>query len=408
MAGYDFLNGVRVVEVAQLGPSSLGGYLADMGADVIKVEGVDGDPVRRSGTPAVGGPDGLSLLHLRWNRGKRSIGIDLKTPEGAELFTRLVHTADIVIEGMRAGVLDRLGLGYDVLRAKNPRLVFCSISGLGTWGPYHELGSHGPSFDAFGGLSSVNPYNLTADEQRELQSVPVGMHAMGLHAALGTLAAYIRAQRTGEGAVIEVAAADSAAHWRPDGVDTVLNAELVHERPGFKNSRGRMAAWPRLQRYDTRDGRGVFFQALSPKFWVRFCAAVGRPDLLALTQGAGDADQGAVDERVHAELCEVFRQRDLADWMELFRVHDVPGGPANTVSDLAADPHFLARDNVYAVDLPDGRPLRLTSTPVKAPGQKFAPALAPEAGQDTDEVLSSVLGVEEDDLRSWRRAGVVF
>ena len=143
---------------------------------------------------------------------------------------------------MRAGVLDRLGLGYDVLRARNPRLVFCSISGLGTWGPYHELGSHGPSFDAFGGLSSVNPYNLTADEQRALQSVPVGMHAMGLHAALGTLAAYIRAQRTGEGAVIEVAAADSAAHWRPDGVDTVLNADLVHERPGFKNSHGRMAA----------------------------------------------------------------------------------------------------------------------------------------------------------------------
>jgi crotonobetainyl-CoA:carnitine CoA-transferase CaiB-like acyl-CoA transferase len=199
-------------------------------------------------------------------------------------------------------VLDRLGLGYDVLRAKNPRLVFCSISGLGTWGPYHELGSHGPSFDAFGGLSSINPYNLTADEQRDLQSVPVGMHAMGLHAALGTLAAYIRARRTGEGAVIEVAAADSSAHWRPDGVDTVLNADLVHERPGFKNSHGRMAGWPRLQRYDTRDGRGVFFQALSPKFWVRFCEAVSRPDLLALTQGAGEADQGEHLERVAVRL----------------------------------------------------------------------------------------------------------
>ena len=94
--------------------------------------------------------------------------------------------------------------------------------------------------------------------------------------------------------------------------------------------------------------------------------------------------------------------------MELFRAHDVPGGPANTVTDLAADPHFLARDNVYEVDLPGTGQLRLTSTPVKAPGQKFAPTLAPEAGQDTDEVLSSVLGAEEDDLRSWRQAGIVF
>lgn len=405
MSGYDFLNGVRVLEVAALGPSSLGGYLADMGADVIKVEDKAGDGVRYAGNPAMGSPEGESLLHLRWNRGKRSIHIDLKAEAGKALFRRLAAKAEIVIEGMRAGILDRLGLGFEDLKSVNPAIIFCSISGLGRYGPYAGMGSHGPSFDAFGALSSINPYALTKEERTRSAATPVGMHAMGLYAAIGTLSALTRARATGEGALIEVAAADCAAHWLPDMIDAALNPEQCFDRPGFLGGLGKQANWPRLCRYDCGDGRGIFFQALSQKFWDRFCMAVERPDLAAAY--TSDRDVNDVDEVVHAELAALFATRPFADWMELFGAHDVPAGAANSRETLVTDPHFLARDNVYHVDLPGAGRLRLTGTPIKTSDQEFAPALAPKAGDDEAEILADWLGIAAGNPVERQAAGAV-
>jgi crotonobetainyl-CoA:carnitine CoA-transferase CaiB-like acyl-CoA transferase len=406
MSGYNFLEGVRVIEVAQLGPSSLGGYLADMGADVIKVEGRDGDPVRYSGTPALGAPDGPGLLHLRWNRGKRSLGLNLKSAEGAALFRKLVAKADIVIEGMRAGVLDRLGLGFAALREVNPRIVFCSISGLGSNGPYAELGSHGPSFDAFGGLSSLNPYGLSPDERKQTDWAPIGMHAMGLNAALGTLAALNRAQRTGQGAYVEVTGAESAAHWLPEGINSVLNASKLHAREGFLNSRDKMAGWPRLCAYATRDGKKVFFQGLFPKFWTRFCEVLDRPDLAALY--AQTPDSGEADEHAYVELVKLFASRDFDAWMKLFIEHDIPGGPANSPQTLASDPHFLARDNVYEVDQPGVGTLHLGTTPVKTLDQPFAPAAAPAQWQHSADILRDLLELDAHEVERLRAGDAVY
>ncbi|MBK4998751.1 CoA transferase [Pseudomonas sp. S31] len=406
MSGYDFLNGLRVLEVAQLGPSSLGGYLADMGAQVIKVEGADGDPVRRSGQHAVGAPDGLSFLHLRWNRGKRSLGLNLKHPEGAAIFLQLAAQSDVVIEGMRAGVLERLGLGYETLREQNPKLVFCSLSGLGSTGPYHTQGSHGPSFDAFGALSSLNPYALPPELQAAGGVVPVGMHAMGLNAALGTLSALLRAQRTGQGAYIEVSGAESAAHWLPDAVNASANAALLHERPGFLNSHKRMAGWPRLSAYRTRDERGIFFQGLFPRFWNRFCEVLDRPDLAQIYQRIDDS--GAADEAVHVALSELFASRDYEQWMALFVAHDIPAGPANSTDTLVHDPHFLARDNLYEVEQPGAGHLRLSSSPVKTSGQRFAPGAAPEQWQDSSALLREHLGLDDEALARLQASEAIY
>jgi crotonobetainyl-CoA:carnitine CoA-transferase CaiB-like acyl-CoA transferase len=390
VSGYDFLNGVRVLEVAALGPSSLGGYLADMGAEVVKVEDKAGDGVRYAGNPAMGSPDGESLLHLRWNRGKTSIAIDLKSDAGKALFLDLAAKAEIVIEGMRAGILDRLGLGFEALSAVNPAIVFCSVSGLGRYGPYAEMGSHGPSFDAFGALSSINPYALTKEERVKSGAVPVGMHAMGLYAAVGTLAALTRARATGAGALVEVAAADCAAHWLPDAIDAALNPDQCFDRPGFLGGKGKQANWPRLWRYDCIDGRGIFFQALSPKFWERFCTAVARPDLAAAYHAGRDVNDA--DEDVHAELVKLFATRAFAEWMALFGKHDVPAGAANSRETLVSDPHFLARHNVYDIDLPGAGTLHLTTTPIKTPDQDFAPGLAPRAGEQAEAILADWLG----------------
>lgn len=397
MSGYSFLSGVRVLEVAQLGPSSLGGYLADMGAEVIKVEDDAGDPLRSSGPIAVGAPNGPSLMHLRWNRGKRSVGIDLRSEPGQELFKQLAAGSDIVIEGMRGGFLDTLGLGYEALRERNPRLVFCSLSGLGRSGPYAAMGSHGPSFDAFGGLSSRNPYARAADDGTDATQVPVGMHAMGLYAAVGVLAALHRAQQTGEGAQIEVSGAEAAAHWLPEGVDRVVNRDHVHSRPGFSAADGRMRHWPRLCRYECADGRGLFFQALSPKFWTRFCELTGRADLMAVED----------DDQLHVALTEVLAGRTREEWMTVLAGSGIPAGPANTLEELAVDPHFLARENQYEVDYPGAGALRLTSTPIKAAGQPFSPELAPRRAQHTEEVLLGILHLDDSELASLRSEGVL-
>ena len=406
MSGYEFLKGIRVLEVAQLGPSSLGGLLADMGAEVIKVEGAEGDPVRATSDPAVGSPDGPSFLHLRWNRGKKSLGLDLKHPEGAALFKSIAAQSDVVIEGMRAGVLDRLGLGYETLKALNPKLVFCSLSGLGRTGPYHSLGSQGPSFDAFGALAAINPASLTEQERQATPWAPVGMYAMGLFGALGTLAAIVQAQRTGEGSLVEVSGAESAAHWLPEGVNKALNPALLNTRPGFRNSAGRMAHWPRLHPYETRDGRQVLFQGFYGKFWDRFCAFVDRPDLAA--RYASEADLGEVDQAVHEELVKIFRTRNFDEWMSAFLEHDIAGGPVNTLESLATDPHFLARDNVYEVDHPGIGKVKLTTTPVKTPGRRFAVAPAPKLWQHTAQVLGELLGVDAAQLQRLEATGAVL
>lgn len=381
---FDFLAGLLVLEVAHFGPDALGGRLADLGARVIKVEDAEGgDPVRRGGALAVGDENGYSYLHLRWNRGKESIVIDLASAAGRNEFLALTRQADVVIEGMRAGILERLGLGYDILTTANPSIVFCSVSGMGETGPYAALASHGPSFDSFAGLALPRGDESTRHSGNEPPAI--GMYAYGLEAAFAVVSAVLRARRTGEGAAIEVAAAESAAHWLPEAVDPLLNADLTETRPGFLDSSGRMRFWARLENYRCRDGKLVLLMAYTPKSWEEFLGTIGRPELAAIYEGNPN---GTEDHEVHGALCDVFASRTRAEWMELFRPANIAVMPVNSFADLIEDPHFNARPNVYEVELPDGRPLKLTSTAIRVRGQDFAAALAPEYGADSDAIRS--------------------
>lgn len=405
MSGYDFLRGLLVVEVAKLGPGALGGYLADMGATVVKVEEPgDGDYVRYTGSHAAGGEAGMGFMYLRWNRGKQSIAIDLRTANGIALFKRLAAKADVVIEGMRAGVLDRLGIGHAALRQSNPRQVYCSLSGLGLSGPYAARGSHGPSFDAFGGLAQA-PATGPVSRYSGITPPPVGMYAMGLHAALGVLAAVIRARSTGEGAMIEVAATESAAHWLTDALEPLLNPDTAHVRPGFNNADGRLAHWPLMDYYRTADGEVLLLQVIMPKFWEKFWRLLGRPDLPDIYAGAATPE--AADAEIATRLTALIASRPFAEWDALFSANDIPFIKVNTCDDLVRDPHFLARGNVYSAALPDGQQLRLTSTPVKVHGQDFSPALAPVLGEHSDEVLASILGLAPAEIAQLRDQGTI-
>ncbi|OZG29207.1 CoA transferase [Williamsia sp. 1138] len=401
MSGFSLLNGVRILEVAQLAPASLGGHLADLGAEVIKVEsGPLGDPVRVGGSRAVGGPDGPAFMHLRWNRGKKSVALDLRTPEGRQAFLDIARPCDAVIEGMRGGYLDWLEIGYDALRQVNPKIVLCTVSGMGTDGPYHGLGSGGPMFDAYAGLREVRtPDEPPTEGMAGSTTPPIAMYALGAYGAMGLLAALHKAGATGEGSHVEVSGIDVAAAWMPDGVDAELNRERSIPRPTWLPD-GRLPDWPRLEAYRTSDGEAILFGSHVEKFWHHFLIAVDREDLADVDLSSADREAPGRANLVWRELTGIFAQRTRAQWVELFLEHEIAGGPVNSIPDMLSDPHFRARDNTYRVDHPDVGELEFVVSPVRVDGEKFDPALPPTMGADTEEVLRTVAGYRPAEILS--------
>ena len=201
------LDGVRILESSLLGPGELGGFLADLGADVIKVEPPQGDYVRQMTWPIV---EGESLLHLHIHRNKRSITLDLRQPEAVEVYLELARDSDAVIEAMRPGALAKRGLGFEKLKEINPKIVFCSISGYGATGPYRDLPAHGIAFDTWAGI--VKPEYDEEGFCYMPEHPSIGIHAGPLLGAFALLAGVVRARATGEGCEMELAQSDAAAY----------------------------------------------------------------------------------------------------------------------------------------------------------------------------------------------------
>ncbi|RAY16275.1 CoA transferase [Actinomadura craniellae] len=403
------LAGLRVVECSMLGPGAVSTPLADLGADVIKVEPPAGDYIRSMSWPIV---EGDSLLHLHVSRGKRSVILDLRTAGGREAFLGLVRTADVVVEAMRPGGLDRRDLGYQRLREANPAVVMFTISGYGMTGPYRELPSHGIAYDAWAG--TVQPVPGPGG----LPSIPdhtsIGITAGPLFGTAAILAAVLRARQTGEGCHLEVAQSDAAAafDWlRSEGhrayarpADEVTgNPSDGYERrpPGTAG----MADGVRYQFYESADGH-VLFMASERKFWQNFCTAIGREDLFRARPGEALADHARGDLDLRRELNGIFRTRTTAEWVELGLAHDVPIGPVNTPATVAADPQFADRmpwqpaDRLVADQLPF--PVRVVGEAPPAAARR-----APRRGEHTAEVLAEVLGYDPATLGRLRAEGAL-
>ncbi|MEX0665177.1 MAG: CaiB/BaiF CoA-transferase family protein [Acidimicrobiia bacterium] len=391
------LDGLRVVEVALLAPNMLGMHLADLGADVIKVEDPGaGDYTRHVGAAKQGE---LSFLHLRWNRGKRSAVIDLRTSEGADVFRDLVMSAEVVIEGMRAGALERRGLGYEALRAMKASIVFCSLSGLGQTGPYRDLASHGVAYDAYAGHA---PPETTDDG---FVTIPrryydIGTQAGGLYATVGVLAAVIHARATGEGAYLDIAQADAAVSWNATRLDPLLSgAPAIGARgPDLQES-------VRYQYYETSDDRTILFAASERHFFRRFCKAVERDDLVSESD-AEFGEHGRGDVALRQQLAQLFKTRTQAEWVALFIDADVPGAPVNATADLLNDPQFLDRSQIVEHVHPEAGPLRMLGTPIHTREPIVPVGPAPAQGEHTDEVLGE-LGYDTGRVNALREQGVV-
>ena len=288
------LAGVRIIESSMLGPAAIGVHLADMGAEVIKVESPSGDYIRQMTWPII---EGSSLLHLHVNRGKKSLTLDLRKQEGVQIYLDLVKDADIVIEAMRPGSLARRGLSYEKFREVNPRIVFCNISGYGMTGPYRDMPSHGIAYDTWAGLV------ITAYDEEGFCYIPdhpsMGMHAGPAIGALGLLAAVLRARETGEGCMLEIAQSDAAAYmdwyrsesWkayeRPESEVTGNKADNYERRaPGTAG----MKEGVRYQMYEAADGH-VLFMASEQEFWKNAwsCSRSGPARSTLTTRGATES-----------------------------------------------------------------------------------------------------------------------
>lgn len=403
------LAGVRVVESSMLGPAAITTHLADLGAEVIKVESPAGDYVRQMTWPIV---EGVSLMHLHVNRGKRSVVLDLRTPGGVATYLDLVRDADAVIEAMRPGGLERRGLGYDRLREVNPRIVFATISGYGMTGPYADLPSHGLAYDVWAGL--VKP-ETTEDGFAAIPEHPsVGIHAGPLFGALGVLAGVIHARATGEGCRLEVAQSDAAAamDWlrsetwkayeRPeDEVTGNASDDYARRAPGTAGMRDGV----RYQFYEAADGRHILFQASEREFWSNFCHGVGRDDLFETHPGARYADHAVGDTELRSQLRDLFLDRSASEWVQFGLEVNVPIVTVNTPQTLADDPQFQDRFPwIPASRLGADQ----TPTPIKFLDVDLpVPTKAPTVGEHTDTVLREVCGYDDNHIAALRAAGAL-
>jgi alpha-methylacyl-CoA racemase len=372
------LRGVRVLDLSRLLPGPfLTMVLADMGADVVKVEDPRVGDYLRAFPPAKGG---LGGRYLAVNRGKRSLALDLKAPAGRDALLRMIERADVVVESFRPGVMDKLGLGYAALSARNPRLIVCSISGYGQTGPYAHRAGHDLDYI---GLAGVLAMGGPAGGAPAMPGVQIADLAGGaLWGATAILGALVGRERTGRGAHLDISMTEGAL--------ALLAAELGNLDCGAKPTRGvetlngGMACYGV---YRTADDRYLAVGALEPKFWLALNAAIGRPPQIA--ELAGSPAQQA---QVRAELAAIFATRTAAEWHQHLAAHDCCVEVILEPEELADHPLHRARGVFFTIDGGAGvGPLRQVRTPVGAPE---APRPPPRLGEHTREVLAEY-GLDE-------------
>jgi crotonobetainyl-CoA:carnitine CoA-transferase CaiB-like acyl-CoA transferase len=390
------LEGVRVLDLTRLLP---GGFctvlLADLGAEVLKVEDTGmGDYVRWAPPYHEGAEDSAkSALFLALNRGKRSIRLNLKEEAGRDVLLRLVDEHDVVVEGFRPGVMDRLGVGYDALRERNPRIVYCAITGYGQTGPYTARSGHDLNYLGLVGLLDMSGQADGPPVQAAGQIADLG--GGGLMAAYAILAALREAERSGEGQLVDVSMADGALSWLSMAAASYLADGRVPQRGGESLTGGFLCYRP----YACADGH-VTMGALEPKFWAAFCGGVSREDLL-------DKAFEPPGSEAHREVEAVFASRTRAEWKAFADEHDCCLEPVLDLGEALDSDLVRERGMVTELDQPGAaEPVRLLSHPVKlsrTPGLPQGPG--PALGEHTHEVLAG-LGYGEEQIAELERSGV--
>ena len=396
------LAGVIVLDVTRVvaGPFCAM-MLADMGATVIKIENPNDPDYTRSFPPMVeAGGDQESAFYAQYNRNKQGVSLDLRSDEGKALFKRLVQKADIVVENFRPGVMDRLGLGYEVLKAENPRIVYTAISGYGRTGPNSNRPGYDNSGQAAGGLWSMNGY---AGQPPVRVGTIIGDLSASLYAAVGTLAALREAERTGAGQVVDISQQDSVLSLTENAVVRYTVAGEVAGPLGNDHPFVRPYG-----QFPCADGY-VFFGGYTDKFWAITCALFGEPEMACdpRIDTMEKRFDPQVDETIVRPLIERWFSRHTKAELEDMAGDEVPISVIKSIDEVIADPHIQARGMI--VDVPvAGQPVAMLGLPIKLSGAVSVPHdAAPGIGEHNAEVLGRLLGADAAALAGLRERGVI-
>ena len=390
------LDGIKVLDLSRLAPGPYGSMLlADFGADVTLVEAVPGVSAKLGSGPSAD-PEAAkrAAAYNALGRGKRSIALNLKNEAAREVFYELVRGADVVLEGFRPGVVNRLGVDYETISAINPRIVYCSLSGFGQTGPYSNLVGHDINYISIGGALGVIgrpgaapaiPVNLLAD-----------FAGGGLMAAFAICAALLAREHTGRGQAVDIAMSDGVLSLMTQAMTGFFSTgQPLRPGEGFLTG-----ARPWYDTYRCSDGRWFSIGSIEPHFYDALCRVLGAEEFLGKQHDA--SGWPAMRERFEA----IFATKTAGEWMEIMSQHDICAAPVLEQENIVTDPHNLARDMVVTVDTPAGPVQQVGVGPKLSETPGRVRSGAPLNGEHTDEVLASI-GYDTDRIAALRAEGAV-
>ena len=383
------LQGIRVIDLSRFLPGPmLTQFMADQGAEVIKVESTDeGEPTRSIGEMR----DGISVFFANTSRGKKSLALNLKHPEGVEALMRLAETADVIIEAFRPGVADRLGVGYRQVAARAPHIVYASISAYGQSGPYRDLATHDLATEAMAGVLSLNHGQ---DGKPAIPGLPASDMLSSMIGLSGVLMALLRRKETGRGDYLDLAMAECLLACIPNNLGSAMAAR---RQPDVGNERS-LGGNAMYTVYETRDGGWVALGSQELKFAANLLIALGRPDLIETCKLPPGKPQHPVRDFLRA----TFLTRTRAEWVEWFKGRDVPFAPVNTLPEVLDDPHFRERGMVVT----DARGWDHIGNPIRFADEAGQLQFAlPALGEHSEAILRN-LNYSDSEIAKLRTQGV--
>jgi crotonobetainyl-CoA:carnitine CoA-transferase CaiB-like acyl-CoA transferase len=392
------LEGVRVIEAAVLfNGDSLGMLLADLGADVIKVEAPGrGDYLRDFlGQMA----PHHSPAHLQVNKNKRSVVLDLRDDADREIFFELLSTADVFVDGFAGDACEKLGIGYAAQQQVKPDIVYCQYSGFGSTGPYATIPTHGRMMNALaGGTPQQVGHEGFAEPDGSprlmggIESGGEGTAAGAVHAALHVAAALFARERAGRGCFLDASAADAVLSSAWIAATYALNEHRITDRRSLPSAESGERTSAKYQFYRTADDKFVLFCCIEPKFWRGFCRVAGRDDLIdAGGEQGGPVDFATDQDELRGEVRDIIATKTQAEWVRLAAAEDLPIGPAHQAADLLSDPHLASRQILVPGHHPVAGDFTYIGEPVIVSGQPYEPPRgAPLLGEHTEEILKEL------------------